>query len=160
MLVFPFGYKDGIAVITHAQRSFVLCQHEAEHHLQADQQRMEVPNDGGFVQQRDPVSRCNTAEGRNTLRHQFLFISIEYIRVLIEILTGNEGESQIFQCLGDSIQRLCIFRLENHAHSIRITGKGHNQSFGIRIAFHFPNELSFMFADIQLLKGVELIKVF
>ena len=49
-LIRSLCYEDGIAVITHAQRSFVLCHHEAEHHLQTDQQRMEIPNDGGFVQ--------------------------------------------------------------------------------------------------------------
>ena len=146
-------------MITHAQRSFVLCHHEAEHHLQTDQQRMKIPNDGGFVQKRDPVSRCNTAEGRNTLRHQFLFISIEGICILIEILAGNEGESQIFQRLGDLLHWLRIFLLKAHIHSIRIVGKGHCQSFGIRIALHFPNEFRLMCADIQLLEGVEIIEI-
>ena len=55
---------------------------------------MEIPNDGGFIQQCDTVSRRNAAEGRNTLRHQLLFVRIEGIRFLVEILAGNEGESQ------------------------------------------------------------------
>ena len=29
-------YEDGIAVGTYPQRGFILCQHEAEHHLQTD----------------------------------------------------------------------------------------------------------------------------
>ena len=154
-LRFSFGYEDGIAAIAQPQRGLILSHHKTEHHLQADQQRMEVPNDGGFVQQCDPVSRRNTTEGRNTLRHQLLFVSIEGICILIEILAGNEGESQIFQRLGDPLHRLCIFLLKAHIHSIRIVGKGHCQSFGIRIAFHFPNEFRLMIADIQLLEGVE-----
>ena len=36
MLVLSVCYKDGITVLTHAQRGFVLRQHEAEHHLQAE----------------------------------------------------------------------------------------------------------------------------
>ena len=49
-LVYSLCYKDGIAVVTHAQRGLVRCQHEAEHHLQTNQLRMEVPNNSGFVQ--------------------------------------------------------------------------------------------------------------
>ena len=55
---------------------------------------MEVPNDGWLVQQCDPIDGRNTTEGRNTLRHQLLFVRIEGIRFLVEILAGNEGESQ------------------------------------------------------------------
>ena len=91
-LCFSIGYEDGIAAVAHPQRGLILCHHEAEHHLQTDQQRMEIPNDGGFGQQRNSVSRCNTAEGCNALRHQLLFIRIEGIAMLIEILAGNEGK--------------------------------------------------------------------
>ena len=94
-LVFSIGYEDGIAAVAHTQRGLILCQHEAEHHLQPDQQRMEVPNDGGFVQQRNSVSRCNATKGRNALCHQFLFIRIKGIAMLIEILAGNEGKGHI-----------------------------------------------------------------
>ena len=94
-LCFSRRYEDGIAVIAHAERSFILCHHEAEHHLQADQQRMEIPNDGRLVQQRDPVGGRNAAEGSNTLRHQLLFVSIECIAMFIEILAGYEGEGHI-----------------------------------------------------------------
>ena len=102
-LVRSLCYEDGIAAVAHTQRGLILSHHEAEHHLQTDQQRMEVPNDGWLVQQSDPVGGRNASEGRNTLRHQFLFISIEGICFFIEILAGNEGESQIFQRLRDPI---------------------------------------------------------
>ena len=86
-------YEDGIAVIAHAERSFLLCQHKAEHHLQTNQQRMEVPNNGWLVQQCDPVGGRNTAEGCNALRHQLLFVRIKGIAMFIEILAGNEGKA-------------------------------------------------------------------
>ena len=54
---------------------------------------MEIPHDGWLIQQSNPVGGRNAAEGRNTLRHQFLFISIEGIAMLIEILAGNEGKA-------------------------------------------------------------------
>ena len=37
-LRFSRRYEDGIAAVTHTQRCFILCHHEAEHHLQTDQQ--------------------------------------------------------------------------------------------------------------------------
>ena len=89
-LGFPLGNEDGIAAVTHPQRGLILSHHEAEHHLQADQQRMEVPNNGWLVQQCDPVSRCNAAEGCNTLRHQLLFVRIKSIAMLIEILADDK----------------------------------------------------------------------
>ena len=95
-MCFSIGYEDGIAAVAHTQRGLILCHHEAEHHLQADQQRMEVPNDGWLVQQCDPVGGRNATEGRNTLRHQLLFIRIKGIAMLIEILAGYEGEGHIF----------------------------------------------------------------
>ena len=88
-LRFSVGYEDGIAAVTHPQWGLIFCHHEAEHHLQTDQQRMEIPHDGGFVQQCDSVGGRNAAEGRNALRHQFLFIHIKGIAMLIEILAQS-----------------------------------------------------------------------
>ena len=95
-MCFSIGHKDGIAAVAHTQRGLILCQHEAEHHLQTDQQRMEIPHDGWLIQQSNPVGGCNAAEGCNTLRHQLLFIHIKGIAMLIEILAGYEGEGHIF----------------------------------------------------------------
>ena len=54
---------------------------------------MEIPHDGWLIQQSNPVGGCNAAEGRNTLRHQLLFIHIKGIAMFIEILAGNEGKA-------------------------------------------------------------------
>ena len=92
-LVFSIGYEDGIAAVAHPKRGLILRHHKAEHHLQADQQRMEIPHDGWLVQQCDPVGGRNTAEGCNALRHQLLFVRIKGIAMFIEILAGNEGKA-------------------------------------------------------------------
>ena len=81
-LCFSRRYEDGIAAVAHPQRGLVLRYHEAEHHLQTNQQRVKVPNDGWLVQQSDPVGGRNAAEGRNTLRHQLLFVRIKGIAAL------------------------------------------------------------------------------
>ena len=49
-LGFSVGYEDGIAAVTHTKRSLILCHHKAEHHLQTDQQRMEIPHDSRLIQ--------------------------------------------------------------------------------------------------------------
>ena len=92
-LGFSLGYEDSIAAVAHPKRGLILRHHKAEHHLQADQQRMEIPHDGWLVQQCDPVGGRNTAEGSNTLRHQLFFIHIKGIAMFIEILAGNEGKA-------------------------------------------------------------------
>ena len=61
-LCFSIGYEDGIAALAHPQRGLILSHHEAEHHLQTDQQRMKIPHDGRLVQQCDPVGRRNAAK--------------------------------------------------------------------------------------------------
>ena len=61
-LRFSIGYENGIAAVAHAKRSFILRHHKAEHHLQTNQQRMEVPNDGWLVQQCDPVGGGKSGE--------------------------------------------------------------------------------------------------
>ena len=92
-LCFSRRYEDGIAAVAHPQRGLILCHHEAEHHLQTNQQRMEIPHDGRLVQQCDSVGGSNAAEGSNTLRHQLFFIHIKGIAMFIEILAGNEGKT-------------------------------------------------------------------
>ena len=92
-LIRSLCYEDGIAAVAHPQRGLILSHHEAEHHLQTNQQRMEIPHDGRLVQQCDSVGGSNAAEGCNTLRHQLLFIRIKGIAMLIEILAGNEEKA-------------------------------------------------------------------
>ena len=40
-LIFPLCYEDGVTMVTHTKRGLVFSHHKAEHHLQADQQRIE-----------------------------------------------------------------------------------------------------------------------
>ena len=69
-LRFPLGYEDGVTVVAHAKRGVIFSHHKAEHHLQANQQRMEIPNDGRLVQQCDPIGGRYAAEGRNSLSYK------------------------------------------------------------------------------------------
>lgn len=48
-----------LAVLAQPQGLFSVHQQEAEHHLNAQQQRMEVPIDGRLVQQLNMIAGCN-----------------------------------------------------------------------------------------------------
>ena len=54
--------KDLLAMLAQLQGTIRVCQHEAEHHLNAQQQRMEVPNDGRLIKEGNMVSGSHAAE--------------------------------------------------------------------------------------------------
>ena len=53
-----------LAVLAQPQGLLSIHQQEAEHHLDAQKQRMEVPIDGRLVQQLNMIAGRNAAEGR------------------------------------------------------------------------------------------------
>jgi len=59
------GYKHLTAMAAQAQRLCLVGQSEAEHHLDAQQQGMEVPNDRRLVQQGYAIGRRGPAESRH-----------------------------------------------------------------------------------------------
>lgn len=56
-----------LAVLAQPQRLLSIHQHEAEHHLDAQQQRVKVPIDGRLVQQLNMIAGRNAAEGSHAL---------------------------------------------------------------------------------------------
>ena len=59
----PAAEEHLLAVLAQAQGFLSVHQQEAEHHLDAQQQRMEVPIDGRLLQQFNMIGRRNAAEG-------------------------------------------------------------------------------------------------
>lgn len=64
------GNKSLRTVLANPQRSLIVRQHEAEHHLDTQQQRMEVPHDRRLVQQRDMIGRRDPVKGGHRLTVQ------------------------------------------------------------------------------------------
>ena len=50
-IALPACGKDLLTMLAQLQGTILVCQLEAEHHLNAQQQRMEIPNDGRLVEQ-------------------------------------------------------------------------------------------------------------
>ena len=57
-------------MLAQAQGLLIVHQHEAEHHLDTQQQGMEIPIDGGLIQQLNVVAGGNPAERSHGLAVQ------------------------------------------------------------------------------------------
>ena len=55
--IHPLGNKRPLAILAHPQRMTVIRQFEGQNHLDAHQQRMKIPNNGGLVSQLNMISR-------------------------------------------------------------------------------------------------------
>ena len=64
------GEEHFLAVFAQPQWSVIVHQQEAEHHLDTQEQRMEVPIDGRFVQQLDVIAGRDAAKGGHRLAVQ------------------------------------------------------------------------------------------
>ena len=67
------------ALIAAPYRPGFVRQHEAEHHLDAEQQRMEIPYNGRLVVQGNPISGRDAAKSRNAVTVQPLCVLVQKI---------------------------------------------------------------------------------
>ena len=70
--------KCFLAVLTQSQWMFLVHQHEAEHHLDTQQQGVKIPVNGGLVQQLDMVAGGNPTERSHGFLVQFPGIIKEF----------------------------------------------------------------------------------
>ena len=75
--------KHLLAVLAQAQGLIPVHQHEAEHHLDTQQQRMEIPIDGGLIQQLNVVAGGNPAKCSHSLAVQPPFVLAHEIIVIV-----------------------------------------------------------------------------
>ena len=69
------GYKDLHAVAAQTQRRFLVSQHEAEHHLNSQQQGVEIPYDRRLVQQGYMIARRVPVKSRHALPVLIIYTS-------------------------------------------------------------------------------------
>ena len=109
--------KDLLTMLAQLYGTVLVRQHEAEHHLSAQQQRMEIPNDGRLVKQGDVVSGSHAAECCHAhVQRLFRFIFQRSIVLVVE-KTGQQMECPIFELRGQPVVPLRILPLETHIHS-------------------------------------------
>ena len=78
----PAAEEHLLAVLAQPQGFRIVHQQEAEHHLDAQKQRMEVPIDGRLVQQLNMIAGRNAAKGRHALAVQIPGIFVDQVAIL------------------------------------------------------------------------------
>ena len=112
-----------LAVLTQSQGLLIVHQHEAEHHLNTQQQRMKVPINGWLIQQFDVVAGGDPAKGSHGL-------AVQPPCVLVDRIIGKISENRfaradlehILLCVDDDM-RMEALRQTNYVKSI-VTAQG------------------------------------
>ncbi len=104
-----------LAVLADAQRLLPVSQHEAEHHLNAQQQRMKIPYDGRLIEERNVVCRRDSAECRHALTVNTSRRFIKLIVILVIERACCEGKCPIAELSQRPIVALGVFPLQAHA---------------------------------------------
>jgi len=142
-------------VLTQPQGLLSIHQHEAEHHLDAQQQRVKVPIDGRLVQQLNMIAGRNAAEGRHTLAVQIPGIFIDQVIIIVIQNGGGQGEGPILELLRHPVIGFSILPLEAHGFRHGFVRKGHGQRHHCSVPGHAPAGLNALLDQIQLVKGIE-----
>ena len=104
----PAAEEHLLAVLAQPQGFRIVHKHEAEHHLDAQQQRMEVPIDGRFLQQFNMISRRNAAEGSHGLAVKIPCILVNAVVVVVVQNGCGQRERPILELLRYPVIRLSI----------------------------------------------------
>ena len=70
-IVGALSFKDLVAVLAKPQRIFLIGQHSAEHHLNHQKQRVEIPDDCRFIAKLDVIRRSVAVKRRHRLLSTF-----------------------------------------------------------------------------------------
>ena len=89
-IVGAFRLKDFVTVLAKPQRIFLIGQHCAEHHLDHQKQRMEIPNDRRLVTQLDVIRRRVAVERGHRLPKKFLCVLVVASLIIEQARRENE----------------------------------------------------------------------
>ena len=123
-----FCNKDFVAVLAQLHGMLFICQQEAEHHMNPQHQRVEVPHNRWLFVKCDMVCGSIAAESRHTHLHG---VTLFYRHpVIVQVI--EEGishiECPVLELIHKPVIGFCILPLEAHLHSHRLLGKCHSQS--------------------------------
>lgn len=114
------------AVLAQPQAGSFVCQHEAEHHLDRQQQGMKIPHDGGTLPQLDVVVRCDASERRHTLPVNVTGVFVHFL-LFIEQEAAQEGKGPVLKGLLQPVVALRIVAHEAHDLRLRLLTECHCQ---------------------------------
>lgn len=136
-------------MLAQADRFLRVRQHEAEHHLYAEDQRMKIPHDGRLIQQGDSVSRGIAAKGFHALLHEQALLRLHHIIILVENHRGQVAKGNILKLLLYPFIPFSVFPLEAHVDCHRLIAHGHGQSYHHTVVADVPHGLHATLDNIQ-----------
>ena len=125
-------------MLAQAQGLLIVHQHEAEHHLDTQQQGMEIPVNGRLIQQLDVVAGSDPAKCGHSLTMQSPFVLAHEVIVIVVEKGGGQGKGPVFELLGNPVVRFRIFPLEAHGLGHRFVHEGHGQGNHGPISRYIP----------------------
>ena len=156
----PAAQEHLLTVLAQAQGLVTVYQHEAEHHLDAQQQRMEIPIDGGLIQQLDVVAGGDPTKCGHGLAVQPPCVLVNGIIVIVVQNGGGQCKGPIFELLGNPVVGFRIFPLEAHVLRHRLVHEGHGQGNHRPVTGHIPCGFNAFLHQIQLIKGIKQGQIF
>ena len=91
-----------------AQGLVTVHQHEAEHHLDAQQQGVKIPIDGGLIQQLNVVAGSNPTERSYGLAIQPPCVLVDGIIVIVVQNGRGQRKGPVLELLGNPVVGRCV----------------------------------------------------
>ena len=147
-------------MLAQAQGLVTVHQHEAEHHLDTQQQGVKVPIDGGLIQQLNVVAGGDPTKCGHGLAVQSPCVLVDGIIVIVVQNGGGQRKGPVLELLGNPLVGFRIFPLEAHVFRHRLVHEGHGQGNHRPVTGHIPCGFNALFHQVQLVKGVKQGQVF
>ena len=142
-------------MLAQAQGLVTVHQHEAEHHLDTQQQGVKIPINSGLIQQFDVVAGGDPTERSHSLAVQPPCVLVDRIIVIVVQNGRGQRKGPVLKLLGNPVVGFRIFPLEAHVFRHRLVHEGHGQGNHRPVTGHIPGGFNAVLHQIQLVKGVK-----
>ena len=132
-------------------------EYKAEHHMNAQKQRMKVPIECGPVQKLDMVGRCDTSKGFHGLLEKLSAVLVQ--RVIVVKESCRQVEGPVLELPGNPIVGLGVLTLEAHVLCHGLVSKSHCQGHLCSVFGNAPAGFYPLLDQIKLFKGKEQRKI-
>src|SRR5699024_1455057 len=149
----PTAQEHLLAVLAQAQGLVTVHQHEAEHHLDTQQQGVKIPVNGGLIQQLNVVCGGNPAKCGHSLAVQPPFVLAHEIIVIVVETGGGQRKGPVLELVSNPLAGFRIFPLEAHVFRHRLVHEGDGQGNHRPVTGYIPGGFNALLHHIQLVKG-------
>ena len=142
-----------------AHRLFAVGQHIAEHHLYAEQHRVEIPYNRRLIKQSDMICGSNAAEGCHTLLHHQPCFLVQMVVILIVQHTCGKVKCPIGKLLLHPLIAFGILTLKAHIDRHRLVAHSHGKRHHHTVILYVPHGFNATLDHSGLFKRKEQIEI-